>query len=368
MKKVTALLLLATLAFTGCSSATKTETTAAQTQQTEATQAQTKAEETKTAATGTLVLSTFGLSEDISAEEVYTPFEQQFNCKLVTETGTASERYTKLASDTQSTVDVIELSQALTAKGVDAGLFEDIDLSKLSNSEDLIDTVKTFAQQGNGVAYTLNSIGIMYDPAVVGEITSFNDLWKAELEGKVAIPEITTTFGPAIVHLASDYKNVDIKTDNGKAAFEALTQLKPNIVKTYSKSSDLVNMFTSGEISVAVVGDFAVPIIKGANPNLVYYTPESTYANFNIISINKNSKNKDLAYAYLNYRISPELQTKTGTALNEAPTNKKVTFSEAEAANMTYGDTAAKAKFIDYKFVNPLLDSWIDQWNRTLNN
>ena len=34
-----------------------------------------------------LVLSTYGLSEDISAEEVYAPFEQKFNCEIVTETG-----------------------------------------------------------------------------------------------------------------------------------------------------------------------------------------------------------------------------------------------------------------------------------------
>ena len=42
-----------------------------------------------------LVLSTFGLSEDLSAEEVYAPFEQEFNCEIVTETGGANDRYTK---------------------------------------------------------------------------------------------------------------------------------------------------------------------------------------------------------------------------------------------------------------------------------
>ena len=43
-----------------------------------------------------LVLSTYGLSEDISAEEVYAPFEEQFNCQIVTETGGTNDRYTKL--------------------------------------------------------------------------------------------------------------------------------------------------------------------------------------------------------------------------------------------------------------------------------
>lgn len=316
-----------------------------------------------------LVLSTFGLSEDISAEEVYAPFEEEYNCEIVTETGGANDRYTKLAADSESTIDVIELSQAMTAKGIEEGLFEDIDLSKLENAADMIDSAKSMAEAGQGVAYTINSIGIMYDPEAVGfEITSFDDLWDARLEGMVSIPEITTTFGPAMVYMASDHAGVDIKSDNGEAAFQALTELKPNLVKTYAKSADLINMFTSGEVAVAVVGDFGVPTIQKANPDLVYVTPAPTYANFNIISITKNCANKELAYAYVNYRLSQELQSKTGKALNEAPTNSKVTFSEEEAQNITYGEKAASAKVLDYSFVNPLLNDWIDQWNRIINN
>ncbi len=282
-----------------------------------------------------LVLSTYGLSEDISAEEVYAPFEEQFNCQIVTETGGTNGSHSPLEP----------------------------------RASDLIAAAKTLADNGQGVPYTINSIGIMYNPEAVGfEITGFDDLWKPELAGMVSIPEITTTFGPAMVYMASDHAGVDIKTDNGEAAFKALEELKPNLVKTYAKSSDLINMFTSGEVAAAVVGDFGVPTIKAANPDLVYVTPEGTYANFNTISITKNCQNKELAYEYLNYRLSAELQSKTGKALNEAPTNKTVTFTEEESQNMTYGPAAEKAKVLDYGFVNPLLNQWIDQWNRIINN
>ena len=37
------------------------------------------------------------------------------------------------------------------------------------------------------------------------------------------------------------------------------------------------------------------------------------------------------------------------------------------ALNKTYGEVAANAKTIDYSFVNPLLNNWIDQWNRIVN-
>lgn len=351
MKKVLALSLCAAIALTGCGSAAP------------------KGDKETTAAEKKLVLSTYGLSEDVSEEEVYKPFEDEFGCKIVTETGSTNERYTKLSANAESTIDVIELSQAMTAKGIEEGLFEPLDLSKIENSQYLIGAAKTMAEAGQGVAYTINSIGIMYDAEAVGfEIKSFDDLWKAELEGSIAIPDITTTFGPAMVYMASDYKGVDITTDNGKAAFEALEELKPNLVKTYAKSSDLINMFTSGEIKAAIVGDFGVPTIKEASPNLTYVTPEVTYANFNTISITKNCKDKELAYAYINYRLSKELQTKTAKALNEAPTNNQVEVEEANAISMTYGPVAENAKVLDYSFVNPILSDWIDQWNRIINN
>ena len=92
-----------------------------------------------------------------------------------------------------------------------------------------------------------------------------------------------------------------------------------------------------------------------------------TYANFNTIDINKNSKNKELAYEYVNFRLSQELQSSTAITLNEAPTNKDVVLDEETALNKTYGEVAANAKTIDYSFVNPLLNNWIDQWNRIVN-
>lgn len=366
MKKVFALGLCASLMLCGCSTGGNSTTANATT--TPDTTPVATSESEPTTATQQLILSTFGLGADISEEDVYGPFEKQFNCDIITETGTSSERYTKIASDPASTIDVIELSQATTAEGIAAGLFEDIDLSKLSNSADLIASAKSLAENGQGIAYAINSIGIIYNPDVIGfDITSFADLWKPELQGKISIPEITSTFGPAMIYMASDYKGVDVTTDNGEAAFKALAELKPNIVKTYTKSSDLANMFSSGEIAVAIVGDFGVPTIQAAVPAAKYVTPDNTYANFNIISINKNCKNKDLAYEYINYRLSAELQKTTAISLHDAPTNSQVSLTPEESANMTYGDTATNAKLLDFTFVNAHLKDWIDQWNRTIN-
>jgi putative spermidine/putrescine transport system substrate-binding protein len=322
------------------------------------------------AAPRTLVVSTWGLSEDVLWNDVYAPFEKAYNCKVVLETGTTAERYTKLAANPNTTVDVIELSQKAAADGYAAKLFAKVDYSKIPNSKDLIPGAKAMISTGYGPAYTVNSIGIIYNPAAAGfEIKEWADLWRPELAGKISIPAISTTFGPAMVYVAADYAKVPVAKDKGEAAFKALADLKKNIVKTYSKSSDLANMFSSGEIVAAVVGDFAIPIITKALGEAKFVVPASgTYANFNTIDVVASSKNADLAYAYINWRISKELQAKTAVSLNETPINATVELSPAQAANKTYGEVAKRARAVDYTLVNPLMSQWTEAWNRTLND
>lgn len=317
----------------------------------------------------TLVISTWGLSEDTLWEDVYKPFEDAYNVKIVLDTGTTAERYTKLKSDPNSNIDVIELSQKAAADGYADGLFETLDYTKIDNAENLIDGAKSLTASGFGPAYTINSIGIVYDREAVGfEIKEWSDLWDSSLASSISIPDITTTFGPALIAMAGDVVGTPYTDDDGVAAFAKLEELKANVVKTYSKSSDLAVMFASGEIKAAIVGDFGYPVIKEAAPNIIYTVPASaTYANFNTIDINKNSENKDLAYAYINWRLAEENQLQTAESLNEAPVNKNVVLSEALQANKTYGDVAERAKGLDYSIINPLMSSWIDQFNRLMN-
>lgn len=319
-------------------------------------------------ASGELVVSTFAIAEDVIKSDIFDPFTEAEGIEITYEVGNSSERFTKLSNNPNSTIDVIELSQSNAADGVTEGMFEVLDEDKVPNLALLVDGAKE-AVATAGAPYTMNSIGIIYNEEAAGmKIDEWSDLWDPSLAGKISIPDITTTFGPAMLHVASDYAGVDITTDNGEAAFAALAELKPNITKTYTKSSDLANLFQSGEIVAAVVGDFAYPIISGANPDVQYIVPESgTYANFNTLNVVASSEDKEAAYAFINWKLSQELQTQTASSLNEAPTNADVELDEATAENKTYGDVAERAKAIDFGFVNENLDQWINTWNEVLN-
>ena len=315
-----------------------------------------------------LVISTWGLNEDVLKETVFDPFEEEHGVDIVLEVGNNSERLTKMKNNPNSGIDITYLAESFAEQGIDAGIFEELDYSKIPNAENINAKAQSTVERGFGPAYTLNSIGIVVDPSAGIEINAWEDLWKPELANKIAIPDITTTNGPAIVQIAAEKAGVSVEDDKGQAAFKELEALKPNIVKTYSKYSDLANMFASGEIVAAIAADFAYGNIAKAKPEVKYVVPKSgTYLNFNTININKNSNNKDLAYEFINYALSEEVQERTAKALSESPINTQVELSEEEASNLTYGSVVDNAKTIDFKFVNTVIDEWVNTWNRIMN-
>ena len=315
-----------------------------------------------------LIISTWGLNEDVLKKEIFEPFAEEHGVEVVLEVGNNSDRLTKMKNNPNSNIDITYLAESFSEQGIEAGIFEKLDYSKIPNAQKINEKAKYTVENGYGPAYTLNSIGIVVDPTSNIEINSWEDLWKPELKGKIAIPGITTTNGAAVVDIAATKAGVDITEDNGEAAFKELEKLKPNVVKTYSKSSDLANMFSSGEIVAAIASDFAFETIQKAKPEVINVIPESgTYLNFNTININANSKNKDLAYEFINYVLSDEVQERAAKALNDAPINTDVKLNEEDAKNLAYGDIVKNAKTIDYKVVNPLMNDWINKWNRVMN-
>lgn len=316
-----------------------------------------------------LVISTFGLNQDKVKESLIKPFEESHNVKITLEVGDNSERLTKLKNNPNSNVDIMYLAESFAQQGIDAGLFEKLDYSKIPNAKNVNAAAKKFVDAGYGPAYAQNSMAIMYNPKALGkEITSWSDLWDTSLAKKIAIPDITTTFGPAMLYVAGEKAGNSVDKDNGEAAFNSLEQLKPNVLKTYTKSSDLTNLFSNGEIVAAVGADFAYGSVKKASPDVKLITPkEGVYLNFNTINMNKNSKNKDLAYEFINYALSKETQERDAKEIQDTPVSTEAKLSEEVSNSLTYGTVLDNAKTVDDKVVNNQLKSWIDKWNKLLN-
>ncbi|MGJ9385720.1 ABC transporter substrate-binding protein [Salipaludibacillus sp. CF4.18] len=311
-----------------------------------------------------LVISTWGFAEDFFREEVFAPFEEEHNVKIVLDTGNNAERMSRIEQGS-SNVDLIYLSDYYAQQGIETGLFETIDRSNIPNLEDIYDLALAPNGEDYGPAYTIAQFGIAYDPERTDvEISSWEDLWSTELEKDITIPGITTTSGPMFLDAAS--RVAGNSTFNEDDAFEQLGELNPNIVTEYEGTSELVNMFVQGEISAGPIMEMFFADVKESVPSAEFISPEEGgYAVINTINVVKGTENKEVAEEFINWILGEEVQEAAAVAKIDSPVNTTLDLTEEEAEGLTYGSDVIESLIsLDMSYVNENNDEWIDRWNR----
>jgi putative spermidine/putrescine transport system substrate-binding protein len=311
----------------------------------------------------TLTISWWGFNGEKLDQFIVQPFQQKCGCELVFETGNNADRLNKVKIRDGGGVDVIYLTDSFSQIGIAEGLFQPVDRAKVPNIAGLHEIAQ--APQGEfGPAYTVGRIGIVYDGAKVAPITRWADLWRADLAGKVSLPGITTTAGPMVVMLAGQKAGTDVFADPAPA-FAEIAAIKPNVVKNYNTGSEMINLFSTGEIAVSMTQDFTLGQLAAAVPTIAWAALEDgDIAVMNTINIPKGAANVDLAHEFINFVLDPALQKVLAENGVDAPTARSVELSPEAASRWTYGEAQiASLKRIDYEAMNAAKAGWIDRWN-----
>ncbi|MBA5805718.1 ABC transporter substrate-binding protein [Rhizobium changzhiense] len=312
----------------------------------------------------TLTISWWGYNGEKMNANIITPFKKICGCEIVFETGNNADRLNKLKLRDGKGVDVIYLTDSFSQLGIEQGLFQEIDPSKIPNLADIYELGN--APQGKyGPAYTIGRVGIVYDSAKVNPpITAWGDLWREDLKSSVSLPGITTTAGPLVVLEAGKHGGADAYEDTDKA-FSEIEALKPNVVKNYNTGSELVNLISTGEVRVALAQDFTLASMQAAVPTMTWAKlKDGDIATLNTVNIPKGSENVELAHQFINFILSKEVQQAEAEQGVDAPISTKVSLTPDQAKIWTYGpDMVASLTRIDYAKMNAAKADWIDRWN-----
>lgn len=316
------------------------------------------------AAARTLTISWWGFNGDKLNEFIVQPFQQKCGCDLVFETGNNADRLNKVKIRGGKGVDVIYLTDAFSQIGIAEGLFQKIDPAKIPNIAGLHGIAQD-PQGGYGPAYTVGRIGVVYDSAKVNPpITSWADLWREDLKSSVSLPGITTTAGPMVVMLAGQKAGVDA-FDNADPAFAEIAAIKPNTVKNYQTGSEMINLFSTGEITVSMTQDFTLGQLQAAVPTITWAAlSDGDIAVLNTVNIPTGAAEVELAHQFIDFILDPALQKVLAENGVDAPTAKSVDLSPEAAAKWTYGEAQINGlKRIDYSKLNAAKGAWVDRWN-----
>ncbi len=318
------------------------------------------------AAAQTFTISWWGFNGDKLQAIIVDPFQEICGCEVVFETGNNGDRLNRLQMRSGAGVDVIYLTDSFSQTGIEQGLFQPIDRAQIPNIDELYEMAQ--APQGEfGPAYTIGRIGLVYDASQVNPpITSWSDLWREDLAGMISLPNITTTAGPMVVLKAGDHAGVSAYEDPD-ATFAAVAELVPNVVTNYNTGSEMINLFSTGEIAMSMTQDFTLAPLRAAVPTIEWAALEDgEIAVLNTLNIPVGSENVELAHQFINFVLSAEIQQQLAEEGVDAPVNTNVTLNEDQAAMWTYGeDNIARLQRIDYSLLNPARVQWLDLWNET---
>lgn len=318
-----------------------------------------------------LVVSTWGFAYDVFKKTVQEPFEKKYDCEIVYEFGNNADRLAKLRMFKNSPrVDVVQMTDYFTETMAQEGLLAKLDYAhKLTNYKHLYDFAQTPTGPSYGPAYTVSRFGLVYRADKVKKpLTSFHDLWRPDLAGHIALPELSTTQGPMFLAMVAKASGVSLK--DADTIFAKLKTLKPAVVKFYSKSSELINMFERGEVWVAPAQQLVMDGLLKAVPSATWVDPkEGSVAVVNTINVVAGSKHTDLALKYIDFMLSQQTQYENAVKVNDSPVNRLVKIPAAEAKTLTVGEKMIDSLItLDWHYVNSQLPKWLDRWNREIAN
>ena len=273
---------------------------------------------------------------DYMDDSLVQAFEKKYNCDVVyTEKSSNEEIYYTLQHDKY---DICVISDYMVDRMRQEGSLEEIDFSKIPNYKtselfpDALNLLNTQCKDYSPymVPYFWGSVGILYNTSVSGLAEYVHQ------KGLLAVFENNSyrvgmydSARDAICLCALAYGESNINTAD-EAVLRAASQKLKSCQYPVWGDDDLKSKVHSGEIDMALVysGDYLDELYQigesGEEENIDYYAPESTNVWIDGLAILKNSENKEMAYAFIDFINSLENAAQNADFIGYCPLSKEV--------------------------------------------
>lgn len=304
-----------------------------------------------------------GMIKEVFFDYAIKPFEEQNHnievSYMVDELGSLES----LAAET-SQIDLFIGSESVAAEGVDAGLFEKLDLTKIPNANNLLEygTIKN----DYGVAIGVIATGIAYNEKVFEEQgfappTSWKDLYRRELEGHVVIQDISSIYGLQnliiAANLEGDVKDID-------KAFQKLETLQNKILTLNKSSVQLTRLFAQEKAWISPWGSNRVWELTNRGIPVKFVYPVEGVPLFRVtVSKLKGSGNSDMAYKFIDTLLSKRFQEALVSNFGWGPTNREIEVPGEIADILPHKENTRKIMETDWFYINENRLQWTERWN-----
>lgn len=298
-------------------------------------------------------------------QHVIPQFEKDHNVKIIYSEASSEPTLTKLQAQKASPqIDLACISSGISAKAKGLGLLEKNDPAIVTNAEKLRAYAKD--KDGIGIAWGTLAMGISYDPEQYKEAgleppKSWNDLLNPKNAGHLSFSDFTGTYGPfTLIMMAKANGGGQDNIDPGFKAMAEMSKLAVTIAGT-----DFTQLYSQKEIWVApwANSDVSTVIKKTGLPLEFVFPTEGAPAIITNMAAVKNAPNAKLAQEFLNYVLSPEVQTIIANEFNVAPTIDGLDLPKDVADRVGYSEEFSKRLMaFDYDKLAADLPGWTQRW------
>ncbi len=324
-------------------------------------------------AADTLTVAAYGGEfEDIFRRTVMDPFEKKFSCKIIYDNSNSqTQMYAKVrAGRGTANFDIAaEMAAGQIILGAKEKLFEEITEKQVPNLKYVWDVSRKIIPP-YGIVQNYQYLALIWNKNKIKAPTSWLDYWQAQKVYGEDIKGRVLSHGMSNYELAAYALIMGAKATGGDErhmdqAWDLLRALHPYFGPVVDTSAAAVPYMENGEVWIGPYWSArSVYYIKRGLPIAMTTPKEGTISLGTTSAVPIGSKNKQLAFEFMNFRLDPEIQRAFCLEYNISPGRPDITGWPADfvAQQVTTPEQMAKMTFPDLDYLAAQQRAWTEKW------
>jgi putative spermidine/putrescine transport system substrate-binding protein len=313
---------------------------------------------------GVLVVEGYGAEyQQLFEDTIAAPFTEATGIEIrYAAGGSASEQYAAVrAANGDPGFDVAVMTSLELYQGSRDRLLAEVTEEQVPNLANVPDKLRDNAY-GVGAIQDVQQVVLMYREDLFPQPpTSWGVMWEPRYRDGALIFNPANIMGVYAMLSAAELDGGGI--DDTGPGFARIADLARYALATPQASAEAVPFMTKKSATVFPYLDGRAAIYAQTTDYDYTVPHEGTYASLGSLGIPVGATNKDAAYRFIDYWLSPEVQRKWALAYNVGPAVAGLEFpADFSARHITTAEQLEKTKIADAATVVENRTSWGEQW------
>jgi len=296
--------------------------------------------------------------------------ETGYELILVPKATTAEIMATAIAQKDNPQVDVVLCDYVGWVLGTHQDMFQAVERSEIPNLENVSSNAII---EKNGKIYGAHTytdtIGIFYQKEMFEKNgwekpTGWDDLFRPELAGHLALPPASNTYGMyMLVHLARANGGGEANIDPG---FDALKKLAPGVLDWSTTFAQIGTHMQAESVALSVFGANSGYELKKRGIPVEVIIPKPDYLSATSVGIMKDAPNPEGAKALMNWLLGKDFQQFRAERFGNNAMNTEVKVEGPMAERLLSREQISELQSLDYDVVLEKRSEWNERFEREI--